>query len=119
MITRACLLVVAAGLLLSSAAWAADLNGAWQGQYTSADGRHHRITFNLKIEGDKVTGTVNGTVNKTVLLDGKASGNEVDFWAQWPYGKFHYQGRFTGNAIAFTVQAGDYKSEMTANRLAP
>ena len=109
--------IVVVGLLLAMITTAADLSGVWRGQYTSADGRHHRITFTMKIEDGKVTGTVNGTVNKTALLDGKASGDEVDFWAQWPYGKFHYQGKLTGEAILFTVQAGDYKSEMTANRV--
>jgi len=105
------------GLLLSVAAAAADLSGTWRGIYTSADGRHHRITFDLKVEGAKVTGTVAGTVNKTSLLDGKASKDEVDFWAQWPYGKFHYVGKLRGDAIQFTVQAGEYKSEMTASRV--
>ena len=104
-------------MLVALAATAADVNGIFRGQYTSADGRHHRITFTLKSEGGKVTGTVNGTVNKTAILDGKVNGDEISFDAQWPYGKFHYQGKFSGDELRLTVKAGEYTSEMTAARV--
>jgi hypothetical protein len=106
-----------AGMLASLAARAADLNGVFQGRYTSADGRGHRITFTLKSEGAKLTGTVNGTRNKTEILDGKVTGDEISFDAQWPYGRFHYQGKFTAEELKLTVKAGEHVSEMTAQRV--
>jgi len=114
---RIWLMLVAGMILVAFAAAAADVNGIFRGQYTSADGRHHRITFTLKSEGAKLTGTVNGTVNKTAILDGKVSGDEISFDAQWPYGKYHYQGKFSADELKLTVKAGEYTSEMTAARV--
>ncbi len=103
-------------LIFLGAAAAADLSGIWRGIYTSADGRTHRITFTLKVEGGNVTGTAAGTVNKTAILDGRAGGDEISFAAQWPYGRFLYKGKLVGEELRITVQAGEHASQMTALR---
>jgi hypothetical protein len=108
---------LAAALLLLCSTASAEVNGTYRGRYKSADGRTHLLTFVLKAEGANLTGTAAGTVNKTAIADGKVNGEEVSFSAQWPYGKFFYKGKVVGDELKLTIQAGEYTTEMTAQRL--
>jgi soluble P-type ATPase len=58
--SRASLIV--AGLLASAAAWAADIDGKWVGKIGESD-----ITFTLKAEGEKLTGTLDNAAQAGVI----------------------------------------------------
>ena len=56
-----------------------DLNGSWKTSFTNQNGQVRESTFKLKVEGDKVTGTVSGRNNDTAIEEGKIKGDEVSF----------------------------------------
>src|SRR5262245_60242984 len=56
-----------------------DLNGSWKSSFTNQNGQVRETTFKLKVEGEKVTGTVSGRNNDTAIEDGKVKGDEVSF----------------------------------------
>jgi hypothetical protein len=84
--------------VFASFAIAADVTGAWKVEFTTPDGTQRVNTFLLKMDGEKVIGTVVGT------QDG-------------PFGTFKYQGKIASDAIAFVAEFNDNKFEMTAKRV--
>ena len=46
--------------LFATTLFGADINGKWTAESEGRDGQKRTTTFNLKSEGDKLTGTVSG-----------------------------------------------------------
>lgn len=67
-------------LLLAAAAWAADVTGTWKGDVSSPDGNTFSLTYTLKQDGTKLTGTVLGPQGDPLPLDnGKVEGDKISF----------------------------------------
>lgn len=68
--------LVLATLLATGAASAADVDGTWVGTVGQSE-----ITFQLKAEGAKLTGTLDNAVlpGATPIHDGKVSGQDISF----------------------------------------
>jgi hypothetical protein len=65
------------------------------------------VTFNLKADGDKLTGTVAGMRGETEISDGKVDGDNVSFSVVREYNGNkmvqNYKGVIEGDTIHFTV----------------
>lgn len=103
--------------------YAADINGKWVAQVPGRDGQMREVTFNFKVEADKLTGTVSGRQGDTAISDGKISGDEISFTVTFTFGgnevKFLYKGKVAGDEIKFTrtMVGGDQPAqEFTAKR---
>src|SRR5262249_14359836 len=110
-------------LALLTLAWAADVSGKWTAQIPGRDGQARETTFNLKAEGDKLTGTVSGMQGDNPISDGKISGDEVSFTVKVSFQgneiTFLYKGKLSGDEIKMsrTRQGGDQPGqEFTAKR---
>ena len=110
-------------LALSSAA-AAELSGKWIGQVQEKGGEPREISFDFKVAGAKLTGTVAGVFNGPVL-NGKVNGNELSFTLS--VGKEgakripNFKGQVANGEIKFTAtrEGGEGRSlEFTAKRAA-
>ena len=106
------------GILLSMVAMAADVNGKWKAEFTTADGTQRVNTFSFKADGGTLTGTVAGAQDETPIKNGKISGDDISFSAERPFGTFTYTGKISGNEIKFKVSFNDQNIEMTAKRVA-
>lgn len=111
---------VLAGIAL---VYAADINGKWIAQVPGRYGRVREMTFNFKVEADKLTGTVSGRQGDTPFSDGKINGDEISFAVTANSGsnevKFLYRGKVVGDEIKFTRtrEGGDQLGqEFTAKR---
>jgi len=104
-------------LLLAVVAAAADINGKWKADFTSPDGTARSNTITLKVDGDKVTGTVAGGQDETPIQNGKISGDDVSFTAERPFGTFSYAGKVSGDEIKFKVTFNDQSFDMVAKRV--
>lgn len=107
---------VAAVLLLSSVAAAADVSGKWKAEFTTPDGTARVNTFNFKADGGTLTGTVAGSQDETAIQNGKINGDEISFSAERPFGAFTYKGKVGGSEIKFKVEFNGQTFEMTAKR---
>jgi hypothetical protein len=114
---RLLLWVAAFGVLLSVAAAAADVDGKWKAEFTTPDGQQRVNTFSFKVEGGKLTGTVQGTQDDTPIQNGKVDGDEISFSAERPFGAFTYKGKVGGGDIKFKVEFNGQNFEMTAKRV--
>jgi hypothetical protein len=110
-------------LAASTAAFAADVTGKWVAQVPGRDGQTREQTFNLKAEGEKLTGTVSGRQGDVAISDGKVKGDEVSFDVTMKFQdremKMSYTGKLAGEELKLTrkVQGSDRPpQEITAKR---
>jgi hypothetical protein len=98
----------------------ADLSGIWTGQITGPGGDAHEITLNLKVLGNKVTGTISGappTGEEAPIEDGALDKNQITFkvTVEGPGGNnlpFNYKGVASGKQILFHMSgmfSADFK----------
>jgi|SRR5262249_5481869 len=106
-----------------SLAWAADVTGKWVAQVPGRGGQTRETTFNLKAEGEKLTGTISTQQGENPISDGKISGDDISFTMTANFQgnsiKFLYKGKVSGDEIKFsrTREGGDQPpQEFTAKR---
>ncbi|HEX4773155.1 MAG TPA: hypothetical protein VH351_20140 [Bryobacteraceae bacterium] len=107
--------------LLAVAAFAADVNGKWTAEMQGREGQTFTTTFNLKTDGDKVTGTVNGRLGDAPITNGKISGDNISFDVVREFNgnsiTLHYNGTVSADTIKFKVDGGRGPGrEVTAKR---
>jgi hypothetical protein len=115
----------AVALCLSMTALATDLTGKWSGQLTDPRGEKHEIGLNLKVDGEKVTGTMTGgppAGAEEQIVDGRLQGDQLSFAVrvQGPDGnpvELAYRGKVEGNHIIGTHESpmGSLHWEATKN----
>lgn len=107
---------------LLTAAWAADVTGRWTAQVPGQGGRTREATFNLKADGENLTGTMSGPMGDVPISDGKVNGDEISFTVKLNFQgnevKLLHKGKVSGEEIKFTRQreGGDRTQEFTAKR---
>jgi len=118
---RITMIAAAILILVVQSAWAADINGKWIAQTPSSGGKKREMTFDFKVEGTKLKGTVSGAASP--ILEGTINGDDLSFVVvvNRGGGKFgyNYKGKVSGNEIKFTrtrSATGGEKVEFTAVR---
>lgn len=100
--------LIFAGLLATVAMWAADPSGKWTAEMQGRNGNTMTMTFNLKADGDKLTGTVSGRNGDTDISDGKVDGDNISFSVVREFNgnqfKQNYAGKLDGDTIHFTIK---------------
>lgn len=117
--TRIILAATLALGLLGALALAADASGKWIAQVPGREGQTRETTFNLKVEGDKLTGTVSGRQGDIPITDGKVAGDSISFKMAQGQNTFTYKGKLAGDEIKFTREregGGGQAQEFTAKR---
>jgi opacity protein-like surface antigen len=105
--TRLVFFVATLLILCATVAWAADVSGKWTAQIPGRNGEMRETTFNFKVEGEKLTGTMSGFQGAEVpISDGKVSGDDISFVVTMSFGgndvKLNYKGKVSGEEIKFT-----------------
>jgi hypothetical protein len=118
--------VLAVGVFLCALpAHAADVAGKWAAAFDTQVGPQ-KYTFELKVEGDKLTGKAfferMGQEGEADLQEGKAKGDAVSFVemfdAQGNQVRIEYEGKLKGDEIEFTRRVGEFATEhFVAQRL--
>ena len=109
-------------LTLAGTVLAGDITGKWTAQVPGREGALRETTFNFKVDGDKLTGTVSGRQNDNPISDGKVKGDEISFTVKMSFGGndvvLNYKGKVAGEEIKFsrTREGADQAQEFTAKR---
>jgi hypothetical protein len=119
--TRPFTLLVTLLLCLALGAAAADVTGKWTAQVQGRNGQTREQTFNLKADGDKLTGTVSGRQGDVAISDGKVSGDNVSFTVKMESNgntvEQKYTGTVSGDEMKLKREGGRGAArEMTAKR---
>lgn len=114
--------VMVLAALVVSAVLAADVSGKWVAQVPGRDGQTREVVFNLKADGDQLTGTVTTPRGERQISEGKVSGDEISFAQVLEFNgnqmKLLYKGKMAGGEIKFTRQreGGERSQEFTARK---
>jgi len=113
---------ILAFISLLPGAKAADVSGTWKGTF-DFEGSSVPVTINLKIDGTKVTGTVEGLpTTPTEIHDGALTGDTVSFWVNTDYEgqtyKLVYKGKIAADQISFDfgTEDGSWSSPLTVKK---
>jgi len=103
MFSRILLTALAAAALLM----AADPTGTWTGEQPGANGNSYNITFKLKADGEKLTGTMGGEQFEQPIQNGEIHGDDIAFTVHLDFGDgidLKYTGKVAADKIDFKVQ---------------
>ena len=97
---------------------AADVGGKWSAEFDTQVGVQ-KYTFDLKVAGDKLTGTASfermGEKGQAELKEGKVEGDKVSFVElldiQGNQVRIAYTGQLAGDEIKFTRKVGEFATE--------
>ena len=107
------------------ALYAADLSGSYKGAF-DFQGSSVPLTINLKIDGNTVTGNVEGLpTTPAEIHEGTLSGDTLSFWINTDYQgqtyKLIYKGTIAADQISFDfgTEDGSWSSPLTVTKGAP
>jgi hypothetical protein len=103
MISRVFVVALAAAALLL----AADPTGTWTGDQPGPNGNTYAITFKLKADAGKLTGTMGGDQFEQPIQNGEIHGDDITFTVHLDFGDgidLKYTGKVSADKIDFKVQ---------------
>ena len=81
----------------------ADPTGTWKWSFTGQNGQTRETTLKLKLDGDKLTGTISGRGGETAIAEAKVKGDEISFQVtrEFQGNKMtqKYNGKLSGDTI--------------------
>jgi len=106
---------------MATTLFAADITGKWSGEVEGRNGQKRTTVFNLKSEGDKLTGTVSGPGGREFNIeDGKISGDDITFTVTMEFQgnsrKVPYSGKLAGDQLNLKMGESDRAREIAAKR---
>jgi len=117
---RLFLILTVALALFTTGAFAADITGKWTAETKGRDGETRTQTFDLKQDGNTLTGTVSTQMGESKISDGKVDGDNISFVVKMERNgnemKMPYTGKISGNEIQFKVESPRGTREMTAKK---
>jgi hypothetical protein len=102
------ILIVGILLMLAAGSQAADVSGKWSGDVPGRGGDTTPATFNFKVDGGKLTGSMTGAQGELPLQEGQVSGSDISFSTTFDAGgnsiKILYKGTLSGDQLKMTRQ---------------
>ncbi len=103
MIMKNSFLALLALLSLSAAAFAADVTGKWTAEVQGRGGVQTQ-TFNFKVDGAKLTGTVSTQMGELPIDEGKIDGDNISFQQSISMGGMDLTLKYTGVVKGDTIE---------------
>jgi hypothetical protein len=97
---------------------AADFNGVWKGPVEFPDGTTRELTYTLKVDGDKLTGTIESQRGKIEISDGKITTNGFTFNTVRDGNTIAHEGKLEDGKIKITVHTSGGDREYTLSQAA-
>lgn len=108
-----------AGCFIVCVAAFADLSGAWKGVLKGPDGVEYQLSYAIKIDGDKLTGTLELPQVGLVPLDkGKTDGTNFSFSVTVDNTEYPATGKYiaAGDSVSMDVNFEGTKTHATLTR---
>jgi hypothetical protein len=87
--------------------YAADPTGTWTGDQPGRDGNTYHITFKLRADAGKLTGTMSGDQFEQPIQNAEIHGDDISFTVHLEFGDgidLKYTGKVAADKIDFKVQ---------------
>ena len=103
LLSLAAVVALTAGISAQAQDKKADPTGTWKWSFTGQNGQTRETTLKLKLEGDKLTGTISGRGDDTAIEDAKLAGDEISFKVTREFNgnkvTAKYSGKLSGDSI--------------------
>jgi hypothetical protein len=91
--------------------------GKWEGKITRQNGEELKLVYTFKVDGEKLTGSVESPMGELKIDDGKAKGDELSFKVDINGGVTEYQGKLSDNKIKMKSKGPRGEREITLSRV--
>ena len=98
-----CLLLVT-GIRATAADKKADPTGTWKWSTTGQNGQVRESTLKLKLDGDKLSGTISGRGGETAIDSPKLAGDDISFSVTREFNGNKFTSKYTGKLSGNTIQ---------------
>ena len=102
--------------MICMAAVFADMNGKWVGAIATPDGNSIDVSYNFKVDGDKLTGTATSQMGDTPLENGKIKGDEFTFSVNVSGTEYPHKGKAYADSCAIDIDFGGSSSHFIVKR---
>jgi hypothetical protein len=109
-------ILIPALLSLIAVAYAADLNGRWEGKIAPGGGEEMTIAFIFKVDGEALTGSVEGPMGSMPIANGKITGDDFSFSIDFNGNAMPHKGTISGDTVKIKVE-GPMEFEFTLTRV--
>lgn len=82
---------------------AEGIAGKWKASFDSGQGAME-LTFNFKVDGEKLTGTVSSEMGDMEITNGKVSGNEISFDVDAMGSSITHKGKLEDGVIKLKIE---------------
>jgi hypothetical protein len=95
-------------LAIAATAFAADVNGKWVGSVDTPNGPIE-LTYELKADGETLTGSVTSAMGTVALSNGKIAGEKLTYDVEIETGKITHEATVNADGTEIAVKAtGDW-----------
>jgi hypothetical protein len=95
-------------LAIAATAFAADVNGKWIGSVDTPNGPIE-LTYDLKADGESLTGSVTSAMGTVALSNGKIAGDTLTYDVEIESGKITHEAKVNAEGTEIAVKAtGDW-----------
>ena len=98
--------------------FAPDLSGRWEGKVKGPEGDELSLVYVFKVDGDKLTGTVESQMGQVPLTDGKVNGDGFSFNVQVGDSVITNEGKFKDDTATLKAHGPWGETEFTIKRAA-
>ncbi|TSD63454.1 glycoside hydrolase [Inquilinus sp. KBS0705] len=105
-------------MICLAAAVFADLNGKWTGNLTMADGNSIPVTYDFKVDGEKLTGTAQSPEGDVALENGKIKGDDFSFSVNVNGMDIPHSGKVYADSVGMDLSINDNKAHFVLKRVA-
>ncbi|HEY4324744.1 MAG TPA: hypothetical protein VGN20_12185 [Mucilaginibacter sp.] len=95
----------------------ADLNGKWTGTIKTPDGQDLPVTYNFKVDGNKLTGTAESPAGQVTVDNGTIDGNDFKFKVTVDGADYPHAGKLYADSCGMDIDFGGQKSHFTLKRV--
>jgi hypothetical protein len=94
----------------------ADLNGKWNGVIKTPDGNDLQVSYNFKVDGDKLSGTAESPAGQVTVDDGKINGDNFTFKVTVDGNDYPHSGKMYADSCGLDIDFGGQKVHTTLKR---
>ncbi|MDB4922659.1 hypothetical protein [Mucilaginibacter sp.] len=94
----------------------ADITGKWSGTIVSPDGQNIPVTYNFKVDGEKLTGTADSPQGSITIDNGKIKGDSLSFKVTVDGSDYAHTGKVYTDSCAMNIDFGGQMVHFTIKR---
>ncbi|TWR26437.1 glycoside hydrolase [Mucilaginibacter pallidiroseus] len=103
-------------VVFAMAAVFADLNGKWSGVINTPDGQALDVSYDFKVDGEKLTGVAKSPMGDVAVENGKIKGDDFSFTVNVSGTDYPHKGKVYADSCGVDLDFGGASTHFTLKR---